>query len=99
MDSGALVAITGFITAMGAVVVSILTSRSAAHKSDVELLAMTLKMLQDENKRLAQRVTDLEAERKTNRERIDTLEAQVCDLEEQVRKLGAIPVTEAKKHD
>lgn len=100
MDAGLLIALTGLITAMGAIATALFTNKSAATKMELESLRETIRLLQSENRRsieettrLQKRLADLECERQSNRERISTLEEQVQELEEQVRRMGGTPVT------
>lgn len=83
---------------MAGLIAAVMTNRTAATKSQVEILTNTLTMLQLENRRLCERVEHLEKE-------IDEREAELSALKEwaellvdQVKRLGdhPIPVPERK---
>lgn len=84
--------ISVFLMGAAALVTAITTSRSAATKAQLEVLAQTIEIVQNENKRLLLRIENLESELE---ERDGSL-AQVQEWAElliaQVRSLGGNPV-------
>lgn len=84
MDAAQLTAIGAFVTGILGMIIAGMTWRSSASKEELNSLRSTIVLLQTENKRLVERMDDLENERNALK---DWAEALFC----QVRELGGIP--------
>lgn len=81
-------AISGFVIGTLGLIISGLTNRSAASKSELDSLRATIEILQVENKRLVTRLNDLECENKELQKRVDELERENRDLRSKTRPRG-----------
>jgi len=73
MNEGLLIAIAAFVTAVGGVVVGVITARAAAKKGDIEAVVVICDQLQEENGRLRARLEE-------NDKRVATLENENSGL-------------------
>lgn len=76
MNPTELLAMIGALAGLSAIGTSILTARSSASKSQVDSLSVTITTLQAENKRLRERLDELEKDNALQRSRVDTLECE-----------------------
>ena len=103
MDVTSIVAITGFITAIGSILLAVINNFTSARKSEVESLRETIETLQEENKRILEDnrlmralLRELESREHEKDRRITELETEdlnkarrITDLEATVEVLTA----------
>src|SRR5512139_521616 len=77
MDAGTLVVIASIITTLTGLVIGVLTHLSSSQKAAMTGLQDTLRLLQEENKRLTARIEQGEAEERASDKRIDDLKCEI----------------------
>lgn len=83
-----ILAITGFATAIGAVVTSLLTARSSVHRGELEALQSTVTTLQAENGRLIARIDGLEEDNNAAHMEIKALKAEIETLKSEAKVMA-----------
>jgi chromosome segregation ATPase len=87
VDPATITALVGVLTGIGGLVISFRTARSTVRKSEIEALDLTVSRLQEENRRLCDRVDDLEGDNKALRKELDEVKKENASLRKRVGEL------------